>query len=366
MKKLLSKNFATFAIAMIIAISLEAIPNMCVAQPTAQDVARTFIESALPVDLSKYNITLKGQMTIGFTDSLTYALNSKESSFVVHCQIQNKILKSCTIDGKNGSIISDKQYTNIVDAAKGFLEKYQHYTKIDSSNMIIMLEKLDATKNSTKTIGNSTLAISNVVSFGEELTIFKWSTTINGADYPLLQFGFQRDGNFEFLNDNRRVYSIGDISVSITSEQAIDTAMKYIQSYSYKVPNNYTVSGFNVTENLSTARLETYPINSTELRPYWNVKLYLNQTYPGNVRGFSVYVWANSGDAFSCTNIAYGGLEDATNIEPTPSALGKDNAQSTLSERNPSSQDAQFVFAITIAIIGFSIASAAIIVKRKK
>jgi hypothetical protein len=62
-----------------------------------------------------------------------------------------------------GQVISDRQYTSLIDAAKTFLERYQTHTKIDSTDMVSMLDdKVDVTKDSSKTMGNTKLTISNI------------------------------------------------------------------------------------------------------------------------------------------------------------------------------------------------------------
>jgi hypothetical protein len=375
MKKLFTKICVMLAI-VLIATSLGAFPATYAEQTTAQDQTMAFIENVLPVDLSKYNITLthhstdEGSPIVGITglpisrvvDSVRYTLDSDESTLRVSFQVQNNVVMYCQVIEKNGSVISDKQYANLVDAVKSFLEKYQTYTKIDSSNMIAMLDNVDVTKDSTITIGNTKLVISNIDKYGVEQTSFKWAYTVNGADYTSLQVSY-RNGSLYSLGDDRAIYTIGDTSVKISSEQAIDIAMKYLPNYSYDMPNDVTVSGFNVTEDLTTTELVTYPIHSTELRPYWKVKLYLNQTYPGSVKGFTINVWANSGELFSCTNIATGGVEyDDSSDLPTPTTEG-DNS---LSESTPSSPDMLFAVGIAVAVIGLATASVVIIKKRKK
>lgn len=64
MTKLLTKIYMTLAI-ILITTSIGAFPVTHADQPTAQDqAARAFIENVLPVDLSKYHMTLTKQMSI--------------------------------------------------------------------------------------------------------------------------------------------------------------------------------------------------------------------------------------------------------------------------------------------------------------
>ena len=334
MKKLLIKIYITLAIVLIVT-SLGAFPVTYAADSDAQDQTMVFIENALPVDISKYNVTLKKHSTVDdppsgginrqpitrILETVHYILDSYESTLSVNFLVQNNVLLWCKIYVDKGQVISDRPYANLTDGVKVFLEKYQTYTKIDSSNMIAMLDNVDVTKDSTITIGNTQLTIDIIDRLGIERTCFEWAYMVNGADYGSLQVSFQKNGIFVTLRDDRAVYTMGDTSVNISSEQAIDIAMKYLLNYSYDMPNDVTVSGFNVTEDKITTVLATSPMNSLEWRPYWKVELPLNQTYPGSVQGIVVFVWANSGEIFSCNNIAFGGVDygDSSDFESLPS-----------------------------------------------
>lgn len=376
MRKQLTKVFVTTVI-VLLATSLGAFPITYAEQPAAEQQIRAFIENVLPVDLSKYNITLTkhttdsgppiagvtGQPISRVIDSLRYTLDSPESTIRVSLLVQNNAVLSCNIYVDKGQVISDRQYTSLIDAAKTFLERYQTHTKIDSTDMVSMLDdKVDVTKDSSKTMGNTKLTISNIDYYGVKQTSFKWAYTVNEADYTSLQLCFQKNGLLYSFSDDRGVYSIGDTTVSVSSEQAIDIATKYIETYSYDMPNDYKVSGFNITEDQTTAQIETYPINSSELRPYWNVKLYLNQTYPGSVKGFSIYVWANSGELFSCTKLAYGGVEPSNNLDSESSTTSPSPLSS---ETNEASIGLGVVAVIAVATLAIAVASIALVVKKR-
>jgi hypothetical protein len=367
-KNILTKIYV--AIIVVLITTVMVLPVTFAAQAITQDKALAFIEQALPIDLSKYNSTLTSysQMpspldTMPSTDMIQFTLDSKESTLVATCLIQNNVLISCNIETKKGQLISDKTYVDVKDAAKSFLEKYQSYAKIDSTNMIGMLTNIDTANNSTIINGNTKLTVSNIANFGREITVFNWAYNVNGVDYTSLQIGFQKNGAFDALYDNRALYSIGDTTVNTSDKQAIATAMKYLQTFSYDMSNDVKVTGFNITEDRTTVQLLAYPINSTELRPYWNVKLYLNQTYPGSVKGFSIYIWANSGELFSCTLIAEGGV-DTTDISGLDST--STFAASNTSGGNSSQTQMLYAAIIAAAVIGLGIASVAVLKKKKK
>ena len=176
MRKQLIKVFVTTVI-VLLATSLGAFPITYAEQPAAEQQIRAFIENVLPVDLSKYNITLTkhttdsgppiagvtGQPISRVIDSLRYTLDSPESTIRVSLLVQNNAVLSCNIYVDKGQVISDRQYTSLIDAAKTFLERYQTHTKIDSTDMVSMLDdKVDVTKDSSKTMGNTKLTISNI------------------------------------------------------------------------------------------------------------------------------------------------------------------------------------------------------------
>ena len=68
--------------------------------------------------------------------------------------------------------------------SKSFLGKYQTFTGDDLSEMVNTLSNADATKNMTASSGNTKLQISSQTLDPQTVdTIFRWTNTINGADY---------------------------------------------------------------------------------------------------------------------------------------------------------------------------------------
>jgi hypothetical protein len=182
---------------------------------------------------------------------------------------------------------------------------------------------------------------------------------VNGVDYTSLQLSYQ-DGNLNSIRDDRFIYTIGDTSVNISSEQAIDIALEYLPSYSYEMPNDVTVSGFNITEDLTTSELSAYPVNSMELKPYWNIKLYLNQTYPGTVKGLAVYIWANSGEIFYCGTLSTGGVEYEENSDSQTTATDGDSTSgsNTLSP--------EVILVVALGVIATAVVTTFVMIKKRK
>ncbi|MCW4009580.1 MAG: hypothetical protein NWF05_03040 [Candidatus Bathyarchaeota archaeon] len=374
----------------LVAASTVLLPALCTEQITAQNQARAFIENVLPIDLSKYQLSLTKQSTLelpngDLVDTIRYTLDSNESTVKVTLNIQKSVVLSCHITEKNGSIIKDKQYPSLVAAVKGVLERYAAYSRIDSTKAIAMLDDIDVAKNASIIQDNTKLIVTNLLS-GNCITYFEWAHFVNGAEYTSLQLGFQKDGTMDYLRDDRAIYTIGDTSINISREQAIEIALENLWTYSYKMPDQTVVQDFNVTKDKD--RIGTKLVTASEngaLRPYWDIRMPLNQTYPGSVQGITAFIWANTGEIISYSNIAYGGVNSnieitpsptdieitpsPTDIEITPSAeANSQTSPSQSEERNPATPDFDGISGIALCITGIIavLAAALLFLKAKK
>ncbi len=373
MKKRLTNFFAPMLIALI-ATSIGAFPIAYAEQTTAQDKAMDIIENVLSADLSKYTISLKHDSTLDGVPlakdnrkitTLQYELSSEGSTVDVSFIVEKGIVLQCIILPMYEQVITDKQYTIPFDSIKGFLERYQTYTKIDSTNLLATLDNVDLTKDSTTVLGNTKLTISsNSFWPGTNLTVFKWTHTLNGVDYPSLQVSFQKNGAISSFIDNRALYTIGDTSINISKEQAIDIALKNLRSYSYNLPDGSIVKDFDVAENNILAELTTSSVNY-ELRPCWDIRMPLNQTYPGSVHGITAFIWANTGEIISYSNIAFGGVDEVDNGDISGSELPSVSpSQSSLQTNNlPLGVGTATVIAIIIAAI--AVTTIVLVVKKR-
>lgn len=330
--KRVNKKLSAILLLIAIVSSLGTLSTAYSASSTTQEKALSFISNALPLDITKYTPTLtqygltppsaEGDPT---TEIVEYTLESDGSELMIICRFSDEVFTGCSLIVQSGSILSDRPSDNLIDSARGFLEKYQTFTGDDLTEMINTLSNADAAKNMTTTSGNIKLEILTQTIDPETVdTIFRWTYTVNGADYTAIGVTF-RNGDFYALRDDRSLYKIGNTDVKITKEQAIDLALKYVESYSYtgvtgsdENPTYVEISGFNITEEDITAELNTYVRESSTLYPYWSVQLPLKENYPGNVWALLVSIWADSGEAFLCQPLAVGGSLDDTS--PSPSA----------------------------------------------
>jgi len=343
----------------------------------SQEKSEAFIKNVLPIDSSQYNMTLRNYGVpelpdIGYykqsdveQEILTYSLESRDSTLDVICTFSNNVLTICNMYPVKGSVISDRQYSNPLDAVKGFLEKYQAYSKIDITEMINMLSNVDPAKNATITSGTLKLTVTHKdlsgTWFGDMIN-FRWVQTFNGCDYLAVDLVF-RDGVFSSLIDHRQLYSIGNTAVNISKEQAVKIAMKYIENYSYKIAEDVWISDFNVTEDRTVANLVPTVRESNVLYPYWSVTLYLNQTYPGSVTSLLLGIWADSGEVLFCHYQAYGGsdlISDGNSDSESPTTLPSPSP----SENNEAPMDLMIAIMVA-AIIVIAVATITILFKKR-
>ncbi len=346
---------------------------------TAQDKTLSFIENALPFDNTQYTITLRNygapklpelgstQPINGEQEVLTYSLESKDSALDVICTIQNNAVTMVDAYVVKGNAISDRAYSNVVDAAKSFLQKYQSYTSLDSAKMMEMLSKVDSVKNSTTLSDNLKLTVTHIDAtgtfFGDSID-FRWVQTANGCDYLLLDVGF-RDGVFSSLIDRRPVYTIGDTSVNVSKEEAIKIAMNAIKGYSYRMSDNWVVTGFNVTEDKAVAVLQSQTKEANVLYPIWSVTLPLNGTWPGSVTELLVEVWAGTGEVHLVDHLAYGSSDLVSDtISDSESTTTAPLPQSSSNNETP--MDLGMIALIVFAVVAIAAVTTIVIKKKHK
>jgi hypothetical protein len=319
MKKHLIK-ISVSLLTLLLVVSFIAVPTT-VAGQTTQNKAIDFMENVLSIDLSKYTVSLKVDSILDGVpltndvrkiNNLMYALNSENSNIEVYFAVENDVIVNCFVSPMGEQVITNNKYTNQLDAVKGFLERYQAYTKIDTNNFMTMLDNVDISKDSTITRENTKLIIQNDYIWETEHTTLRWAHTINGADYNALELCVDKNGFVSSMFDTWTLYTVGDTSINISENQAIDIALESLKVYSYEMYDGLVVKDFKVTRTNIVATLVTGSVDYA-LRPYWDVRMMLDEVYPGNVHGIAVAIWANTGEVISYGNMAFGGTVELDN-----------------------------------------------------
>jgi hypothetical protein len=378
------KKFSTLLLLSLIVCALGTLSTAHSATSTSQERALSFVSNVLPFDMTKYSAAMTQYvMSPSSTESPTtetvdYTLQAKDSTLIASCSFTDSVFTGCLIISQTGSVLQSATSNNLVDSAKSFLDRYQAFTGENLSEMVNTLAHADSSKNMTTSAGNIKLQISSQSLDSKTVdTIFRWTNTINGADYTALGVTF-RNGNFYALRDDRGLYKIGNTDVNVTQNQAIDLALKYIGNYSYQGitgsddnPQYVAITGFNVTKENITTQLSTSIRESSALYPYWSVQLPLKENYPGNVWALLVSVWADSGQVFLCQPLATGGSVNDNPISEAPTSIPSTSqptattGQSSLGQNDTKGQDTN-VTTIIIAIVAIFVAAATVTIAVKR
>ncbi len=275
------------------------------AELTASEKALTFLTDVVGLDMTKYNATLTnnrleypsdlGGLANEYVD---YILDSDESVVDVGCVFINKTLAYCNLYVYKGSPLYAQSPTNVLDAAKGIIDRYQTYT--GNSYIQVMRDMLDPVTElepMTKTVGNVKLEISK--NENGPYTYIEWVYTSNGIDFDRkrVRFSFQ-DGTFRSFSGLWNLYKIGSGSINVSEEEAISiarNATKDMPKLYGRVGNETIVLQPIVAEEPVETELMAGIREPLTLYPLWHIQLYFDKLY-GNYYGVAVDIWADTGE----------------------------------------------------------------------
>jgi hypothetical protein len=278
---------------------------------TVPEKALAFLEYVVMLDLAKYNTNLVVNQVFypselgGLAQEIgKFTLEAEESKLNVLFKAVNKTLVACILDMLGSPLYTQQPSSNPLDMADDFLQRYQTYTgDSDIEIMRYMLSTFDEIKNVAVTVDNIKLEVSSE----EDQVLFEWTYSFNGADYSGIYINF-RDGSFESFRDDRSYYKIGSTDVNVSKEEAIDIALKRMETYSWKLGSGEEVSDFNIVEERIGADLLTRNREeSLIMYPYWLIQLPLDKVYPGMVTRILVAIWADTSEILYVKPLSYGG-----------------------------------------------------------
>jgi hypothetical protein len=87
----------------------------------------------------------------------------------------------------------------------------------------------------------------------------------------------------------------------------------------------------------------------------------LNQTYPGSVQGITVFIWANTGEIISYSNIAFGGVADG---DTSDSEIASVTPSQSPIETDGASIDPGMTTVIAVMIVAFTATAIALILRK--
>jgi hypothetical protein len=350
-------------------------PPVVSAEVTHQELALGFLGDVVGLDLSRYEVKLKWYNDYSsysnrlFDADATYNISSDGSQLTAQFFFKNDAKLLFFISDLKGPMLLTQSPTNVLDAAKGFMNRYQGFTRAQYIQPLReMLYNVSELKNMTSIVGDVTFKV-EVDSLMKDFVVFEWMNMPNGIynRYTIISLMFH-NGVLEQFTDNWKNCVMGSSEVNVSQEQAISLAKEHIAAYSYLFGNK-TIGNLTVgdTDVWVRANLSMEIKKDNRLYPCWELLIPLAKVYPGFVTAMRVYLWADTGELSLIEKSGGGGIPgtsgDASFLpaeEPTslPSYVGNNPA---------SSIPAVAVFAVAIPlVIAAIIAILAINKKRKK
>jgi hypothetical protein len=317
MKSIAKKLSAALFLAIVFALLLTQSANTCLAELTApREETLTFLRDVVGLNMPEYNaklVNILGEPSA--QQSVKYTLESVGSKLDAVCTFENSVLVGCTLYPFEGAPIFCQLAANVLDEAKMLLSRYQTYSKAsylqsmsDMLNTVTEIETKSTTSNNVKF----------TITIEEDYVTIQWMKTVSGVDndYTRIILRFH-NGTFEQFWDSWNLYELGVTAVKVSKEDAIRIARETARNYSYEV-GNVTVSNFTILDSPVSAELSMQPRENNTLYPWWNIFLYLDKLYPGNVNSIQVTFWGDTGEVTHISPISHMGAPPTENPTEPP------------------------------------------------
>ncbi len=320
-------------------VSVLVSPTIClieanVADQNKQDQLFLFLENVASIEIAKYKVELaysgasQREDTRGDGTEMFYHFISQESKLDISCEFRDSTLVCCLVTPISGPPFLTDSYKTSLDACKNIIARYQDFSKASYlEGMRTALDAVTESKNTTIEKTNEKLTIT-FEDYGYVNTV--WMNTVNGIPcYYTTVFLTIRNGTFVSLSDDVNRYPVGSADVKVGKEQAIDTALERMKTFSYQVGDN-VVGSLAVLANVTLyPRLTMEPRNGA-LYPHWEMYIPLAAVYPGNVATVHVMMWADTGEISHMTASSTLGNtppEDSSLNTPPPYTLNPESTQ---------------------------------------
>lgn len=304
MKKI---HLALVLVAVLVFSSLQ-ISDAYTVEPTVQEKTVAFLTDVVMLDMSQYNVQLisHGEPLYPpdniIQEEVRYELLHEDSKVDATFIFENGIFSWCQIShGKESPIYKQAQPSNVIDAAKGLIERYQIYSGSSRfQEMITTLNTVDKMESTTVTLGNIKLQIK----VSGLLESFTWFYIYDDIEIKALSILFD-DGAVWTFREHWSAFKVGSTAVYVSEEEAINIAMKAAKDSSWKV-NDVEIKDFTILDEHVRAELSMQVREPLTLYPHWSVDLSLDKVYPGGVSSIAVGLWADTGEVRYCKALSYG------------------------------------------------------------
>ena len=328
-RKLLFTTLILASLLLSIACST-LINNVHAAEMTTREKALAILSDVVGLNMSAYTASLNSDLNTTMRglpqEDTNFNLVSAQGNLRARVVFANNRLRQIYISDYAGSLSFTQPSSNVVEMAKGFLERYQSYTGNSFYGQLkSMLDGVAANTDVTKVAGNVKLDVSIVGDQVEEN--FVW-TYVDANGVPALSKNVVVSYHNRFLEsflDNWQFYKIAGVP-KLSKQEAVAAALNAIPNLSYTVytarGDNITVTGGFKTVSIGEAALtylnynEETPRQSVRegdpftLYPSWYVPLGFDKIYPGGVTGAIVRIWADTGEISTTDPMLYDGPPD--------------------------------------------------------
>ncbi len=314
---MMGERRAVLILMLVIVFLLMQVPMANPSELTVPEKTLAFLEDVVMLDMTKYNATLE-IFDVRYPDDLhglaqhnvLYMLLSDEGTLEAAFGFKNESFAHCMLGTIGSPLYSQPQPANIVDAAKGFLQRYQTYTGDPNFDGVRDFEKTRSILDTVDVTENVT-AMSDYVKLEvirrTDYTALVWDYVLDGVAFPWMTLEF-RDGFVCGFDDIWRLYTAGSTDIIFSEEDVVNVALEYLEDFSWTAGDE-EVTGFDIIEE--PRHVELFATRSREpltVYPYWRIELYLDKVYPGNVNRISLAIWADTGEIISCIPLGGGGV----------------------------------------------------------
>lgn len=321
------------------------IPNAHALELTTQQKGLAILNDVVGLDVTKYSVTTKEIQAVQQAaylgvipkEDVEYELTSSKSRLKALDTFTNGKLQMMRMFETEGpqSLTKPAASANAVEMAKDFLNNYQAYTA-DSlyGELESTLVNVDASKNTTKTSGNTELEICSADGYAT----FKWTYEFGGVKAPskFVALGFNNSFLTYFV-DNWQLYKIGSKSVYLSKNEAVAIALKTAKAHSWslKLENDaLDARNFNESNVRWTALIFDSSVGAVkprsedvlELYPVWRVGVALDKWY-GQLYGLEVDIWADTKE------VRY--VQEAWSTLPPPEGIPTADMSPVAASANP-------------------------------
>jgi hypothetical protein len=212
------------------------------------------------------------------------------------------------LEGKTVQVLDE------LTTAKNFLNDYAIYSgKAFYDELASMLNAVEPDQNLTKTSGNIKLEVTSLA----DSKTYRWTYSVDGFEAPDKCVAIRyKDGFLKYFADTWELYQVGNTNVNLSEKEAINIAMENAKSASWQMGSgdntvdvkNFTIANAMLWETVFRSSLiadEARNENTLMLYPMYHIWVSLDKFYPGNVYGFNVYLWADTGEIAAINERVY-------------------------------------------------------------